>query len=104
MKHLVHDKIVVIGDDYWIEDERGRHAFLVDGKALRLRDTLEIKEPDGRVLVTLRQKMLSLREAMTIEREGDWNSVVRFLVGARAGQNLGRVRWISGVGVSGARS
>lgn len=69
MKYLVRDKIFAIGDDYWIEDERGRHAFLVDGKALRLRDTLELKDPDGHVLVTLRQKMFSLRDAMTIERD-----------------------------------
>ncbi|MER7535612.1 LURP-one-related family protein [Streptomyces sp. NPDC097704] len=69
MKYLVRDKMFAIGDDYWIEDEQGRHAFLVDGKALRLRDTLELKDPDGQVLVTLRQKMFSLRDAMTIERD-----------------------------------
>ncbi|WP_282696387.1 LURP-one-related family protein [Streptomyces sp. CC208A] len=69
MKYLVRDKIFAIGDDYWIEDESGRHAFLVDGKALRLRDTLELKAPDGQVLVTLRQKLFSLRDTMTIERD-----------------------------------
>ncbi|MFD4373589.1 LURP-one-related/scramblase family protein, partial [Streptomyces sp. NPDC058527] len=69
MKYLVRDKIFAIGDDYWIEDEDGRHAFLVDGKALRLRDTLELKDPDGQVLVTLREKFFSLRDAMTIERD-----------------------------------
>ncbi|MFE5716132.1 LURP-one-related/scramblase family protein, partial [Streptomyces sp. NPDC056501] len=69
MKYLVRDKIFAIGDDYWIEDEQGRHAFLVDGKAMRLRDTLELKDPDGQVLITLRQKLFSLRDAMTIERD-----------------------------------
>ncbi|WP_053641615.1 MULTISPECIES: LURP-one-related/scramblase family protein [unclassified Streptomyces] len=69
MKYLVRDKIFAIGDDYWIEDEHGRHAFLADGKAMRLRDTLELKDPDGRVLITLRQKMFSLRDTMTIERD-----------------------------------
>ncbi|MFF9149585.1 LURP-one-related/scramblase family protein [Streptomyces sp. NPDC014861] len=69
MKYLVRDKIFAIGDDYWIEDENGRHAFLVDGKALRLRDKLELKDPDGRVLVTLREKLFSLRDAMTLERD-----------------------------------
>ncbi|MFE9404603.1 LURP-one-related/scramblase family protein [Streptomyces sp. NPDC006530] len=68
MKYLVRDKIFAIGDDYWIETEDGRQAFLADGKALRLRDTLELKDPSGRVLITLRKKMFSLREAMTIER------------------------------------
>ncbi|WP_406862091.1 LURP-one-related family protein [Streptomyces sp. HUAS MG47] len=69
MKYLVRDKIFAIGDDYWIEDEQGRHAFLVDGKALRLRDTLELKDPAGRVLIVLRKKMFSLRDTMTIERD-----------------------------------
>ncbi|GHH38802.1 LURP-one-related/scramblase family protein [Streptomyces candidus] len=77
MKFLVRDKIFGIGDDYWIEDEQGRHAFLVDGKALRLRDTLEIKDPHGRVLITLRAKMVSLRDSMTIERDGGTLATVR---------------------------
>ncbi|MEV3989773.1 LURP-one-related family protein [Streptomyces sp. NPDC049837] len=77
MRYLVRDKIFAIGDDYWIEDENGRHAFLVDGKALRLRDTLELKDPAGRVLVTLRAKMLSLRGAMTVERDGRTLATVR---------------------------
>ncbi|GAA3488496.1 MULTISPECIES: LURP-one-related/scramblase family protein [Streptomyces] len=77
MKFLVRDKLFSIGDDYWIEDENGRHAFLVDGKALRLRDTLEIKDPSGRVLITLREKMLSLRDAMTLERDGEPLATVR---------------------------
>ncbi|MER5890984.1 LURP-one-related family protein [Streptomyces sp. NPDC001941] len=77
MKYLVRDKIFAIGDDYWIEDERGRQAFLVDGKALRLRDTLELKDPSGYVLITLREKMLSLRDAMTLERDGEALATVR---------------------------
>ncbi|MFE9928092.1 LURP-one-related/scramblase family protein [Streptomyces sp. NPDC005533] len=77
MKYLVRDKVLAIGDDYWIEDEDGRHAFLVDGKALRVRDTLELKDPDGRILITLREKMLSFRDAMTLERDGQRLAVIR---------------------------
>ncbi|MCX4639330.1 hypothetical protein HEP86_20290 [Streptomyces sp. RPA4-5] len=67
-KYVVRDRIFGIGDDYWIEDEHGRHAYLVDGKALRLRETFELKDPERRVLITIRKKMLSLRDTMTIER------------------------------------
>ncbi|MFE4856186.1 LURP-one-related/scramblase family protein [Streptomyces sp. NPDC056670] len=77
MKYLVRDKIFAIGDDYWIETEDGRQAFLADGKALRLRDTLELKDPAGRVLITLREKMFSLRDAMTIERDDQTLATVR---------------------------
>lgn len=57
-----------MGEDYWIEDENGRKAFLVDGKAMRLRDTFELKGPDGRVLIDIHEKMFSLRDTMVIER------------------------------------
>ncbi|MFD0355660.1 LURP-one-related/scramblase family protein, partial [Streptomyces sp. NPDC127110] len=77
MKYLVRDKLLAIGDDYWIEDEDGRHAFLVDGKALRFRDTLELEDPGGRVLLTLREKLFTLRDAMTLERDGVRLAVVR---------------------------
>ncbi|ATZ25757.1 LURP-one-related/scramblase family protein [Streptomyces lavendulae] len=77
MKYLVRDKLLAIGDDYWIEDEDGRHAFLVDGKALRFRDTLELKDRDGRILITLRAKLFSLRDAMTLERDELRLAVIR---------------------------
>ncbi|GAA3379458.1 LURP-one-related/scramblase family protein [Streptomyces racemochromogenes] len=77
MKYLVRDKVLAIGDDYWIEDEDGRHAFLVDGKALRFRDTLELEDPEGRVLLTLREKLFTLRDAMTLERDGVRLAVIR---------------------------
>ncbi|MEU3311305.1 LURP-one-related family protein [Streptomyces sp. NPDC006662] len=83
MKYLVRDKLLAIGDDYWIEDEDGRHAFLVDGKALRLRDTLELKDPLGQVLITLRERLFGglglpgLRDAMTLERDGKRLAVIR---------------------------
>ncbi|MFE9562445.1 LURP-one-related/scramblase family protein [Streptomyces sp. NPDC006487] len=77
MKYLVRDKMLAIGDDYWIEDEDGRHAFLVDGKALRFRDTLELKDPDGRILITLREKLFALRDAMTLERDERRLAVIR---------------------------
>ncbi|MBT2370233.1 LURP-one-related family protein [Streptomyces sp. ISL-10] len=77
MKYVVRDKIFAVGDDYWIDDEHGRHAFLVDGKALRLRDTLELKDRNGDVLITLRRKLLGLRGAMTIERDGAELATIR---------------------------
>ncbi|MGZ9932211.1 LURP-one-related/scramblase family protein [Streptomyces sp. NC-S4] len=77
MKYLVRDKMLAIGDDYWIEDEDGRHAFLVDGKALRFRDTLELKDPDGLILITLREKLFALRDAMTLERDERRLAVIR---------------------------
>ncbi|MFJ8997625.1 LURP-one-related/scramblase family protein [Streptomyces sp. NPDC102359] len=77
MRFLVRDRILGIGDDYWIEDDRGNKVFLVDGKAMRLRDTFELKDAEGRVLIDIRQKMLALRDTMVIERDGEPLATVR---------------------------
>ncbi|MBC7267203.1 MULTISPECIES: LURP-one-related/scramblase family protein [Streptomyces] len=77
MRYLVRDRILGLGDDYWIEDQQGDKAFLVDGKAMRLRDTFELKDPQGRVLIDIRQKLLSLRDTMLIERDGGPLATIR---------------------------
>jgi uncharacterized protein YxjI len=77
MRYLVRDRLLGFGDDYWIEDEHGDKQFLVDGKALRLRDTFELKDPDGRVLIDIREKMLALRDTMLIERDGEALATIR---------------------------
>ncbi|PZT72779.1 MULTISPECIES: LURP-one-related/scramblase family protein [unclassified Streptomyces] len=71
MRLLVRERLLGIGDDYWIEDTEGRKVFLVDGKAMRVRDTFELKDAQGRIVVEIRQKLLSLRDTMLIERDGE---------------------------------
>ncbi len=70
MRYAVQEKLFSIGDDFWITDDQGGKAFLVDGKVLRLRQTLEIQDPDGRVLVTVRKKLIAMHETMEIEEDG----------------------------------
>ncbi|EFL33489.1 conserved hypothetical protein [Streptomyces viridochromogenes DSM 40736] len=77
MRFLVYDRLLGIGDDYWIEDERGTKVFLVDGKALRLRDTWELKDLQGRVLVDIHQKMFALRDTMVLQRNGEPLATIR---------------------------
>ncbi|WP_055524585.1 LURP-one-related/scramblase family protein [Streptomyces graminilatus] len=77
MRFLVRDRLLGIGDDYWIEDQHGRKVYLVDGKAMRLRDTFELKDVQGRVLIDIHKKMLALRDTMVIERDGDPLATIR---------------------------
>jgi uncharacterized protein YxjI len=77
MRYAVQEKLLSIGDDFWITDEQGDKAFLVDGKVLRLRQTLEIKDADGRVLVTVRKKLIAMHETMQIEQDGAVVATVR---------------------------
>ncbi len=63
----MRQKLVSIGDDYWIEDEHGERVFKVNGKALRVRDTMIFEDPSGHELFKIQQKMLRLRDTMEIE-------------------------------------
>lgn len=75
------EKLFSIGEDYWIEDEDGRQAFKVNGKALRLRDTWSLEDPSGRTVATIREKKLTLRDKITIELDGREAVVKRALIG-----------------------
>jgi uncharacterized protein YxjI len=77
MRYLVRERVFGIGDDFWVEDEHGRRAFLVDGKALRLRQTFEMKDTGGNVVAVIRKKTFSLRDTMVVERSGDVLVTVR---------------------------
>ena len=43
----MREKLLSIGDDFWIETEGGERAFKVDGKALRARSTFILAVPVG---------------------------------------------------------
>jgi uncharacterized protein YxjI len=70
MRYQVREKVFSIGDDFWVTDEQGNDAFLVDGKALRLRQTFELKDRSGAVVATVRKKLVSIHDSMDIERDG----------------------------------
>jgi len=72
----MREKMFAIGDDFWIEKD-GEKAFKVDGKALRIRETLVLETPDGRELFTIREKKLSVRDKMEIERDGRTVATIR---------------------------
>jgi len=66
-RYKMRERIISIGDDYWIENEAGERAFFIDGKALRVRETLNIKDAQGNDLYKIREKMLRVRDTMDIE-------------------------------------
>ena len=69
-RYAVREKIFSIGDDFWITDADGNRVFLVDGKAMRLRQTFELKDSSGAVLATVHKKLIAIRETMEIEHDG----------------------------------
>jgi uncharacterized protein YxjI len=67
--YVMREKMLSIGDDFWIE-KGGQRAYRVDGKALRVRETLVFEDPQGREVATIKEKIVAIRDTMTIERGG----------------------------------
>ena len=65
--YKMRQRLVSIGDDFWIETEAGERVYKVDGKALRLRKTLVLEDAEGHKLAKLQEKMLRIKDAMEIE-------------------------------------
>ncbi len=65
--YQMHQQMFSIGDDFWIETGSGQRVFKVDGKALRIRKTLELQGADGRTLYTIREKLVTIRDVMEVE-------------------------------------
>jgi uncharacterized protein YxjI len=94
----MREKMFSIGDDYWIETDHGERAFKVNGKALRIRETLAIEDPSGHELFTIQEKKLRVRDTMDIERDGSAVATVkkamitplreRFSIDVRGGDDL----------------
>lgn len=66
-RYVMRERIVAIGDDFWIENAQGERAFEVDGKALRLRNTLLFKDRDGNVLCKIQERMLRIKDSMEVK-------------------------------------
>jgi uncharacterized protein YxjI len=76
-RYQVRERMFSIGDDFWITDELGNRVFLVDGKALRLRETFELRDAAGAVLATVKKKLVAIRDTMEIEHDGQIVATVR---------------------------
>ena len=69
-RYQMRQRLVSIGDDFNIENDRGERAFHVDGKALRLRSTLIFQDPMGNELCKIQERVARVKDTMAIERPG----------------------------------
>ncbi|HEU0053434.1 MAG TPA: LURP-one-related family protein [Longimicrobium sp.] len=70
-RYRMRQRLLSIGEDFTIEDDRGHPVYRVDGKVLRLRETFVLEDLDGKEVATIREKKLALRDSMKILRGGD---------------------------------
>jgi len=83
-RYRMRQRLISIGDDYWIETEDGARTFRVDGKALRVRKTFVLEDAGGNEVAKIQERKLSVRDKMAIERGGESLATVRkALVGIR---------------------
>ena len=66
-RYQMRQRLISFGDDFWIENDQGQRVFKVDGKALRIRQTLLIEDLSGRELFKIQERMLRVRDTMEIE-------------------------------------
>jgi uncharacterized protein YxjI len=62
----VQERLFAFGDDFYVENARGERVYWVDGKALRIRDTLLFKDMQGQERYKIQEKMVRIRETMTL--------------------------------------
>src|SRR6188472_527189 len=83
-RFLMREKLFAIGDDFWIENDRGERAYKVNGKAFRLRQTFVLEDAGGDEVARIQERKLTIRDKIAIERGGDTAATVRkALVGIR---------------------
>jgi uncharacterized protein YxjI len=66
-RYQMRQRMLSIGDDYTIENDRGERVFKLDGKALRVRKTILFEDMDGHELCKIQERMLHIRDSMEIE-------------------------------------
>jgi uncharacterized protein YxjI len=76
-RYTVREPALRIGDDYIIEDLHGAKILQVDGKLLRLRETLLVRDPERRQVFLIRGNMLDVKHVLTIFRGNTPLAVVR---------------------------
>lgn len=83
-RFVMRERLLAIGDDFWIENDRGERAYKVDGKAFRLRQTFVLENSSGDEVARIQERKLSVRDKVAIEREGETVATVhKALIGIR---------------------
>jgi uncharacterized protein YxjI len=66
-RYRMVERLVAFGDDFFIENEQGQRVFKVDGKAIRLRNTLMFQDTQGHEICKIQQRIARMRDTMEVE-------------------------------------
>jgi uncharacterized protein YxjI len=76
LRFRMREKLMSIGGDEWIEDGDGNRAYRVNGKAMRMRDTIALEDLHGQELAWIQEPMVHMRDAMNVTI-GDRHATVK---------------------------
>jgi uncharacterized protein YxjI len=68
---ILNQTILSLSGDAWIEDDQGSRRYEVDGKAFRLRRTLELRDAGGRLVHTINRSLTHIRLTFEIKDASD---------------------------------
>lgn len=71
MKYILKQKLISIGDDFYILDENKNKVFEVDGKFFTVGEKLYFKDIEGNKLFTIKKKLARLTDTYHIEKNGE---------------------------------
>jgi uncharacterized protein YxjI len=75
-RYKLQRKLFSIGEDFWIENDRGESVYKVDGKALSIREKFVLEDQGGTELLSVEAKLIALQPTMKIERGGQLYATV----------------------------
>jgi uncharacterized protein YxjI len=75
--YLIRERFFRLGEDSEITDDQGRPVLVVDGKVLSLRDRLVLRDPQGREVAQVQRKLVALRPTYEITAGGQEVAEVR---------------------------
>ena len=70
MRYLIQEKLLAIGEDSIIKNEKGQPVFDVDGKALSLLNTIVVRDMEKNKVANIKQKLPSITPTYEITIEG----------------------------------
>ena len=77
-RFVMPEPLLAIGDDSYIENAAGLRAYWVDGKALRVRETLIFKDLQGNEIYKIQERKARIRDTMKIQTaNGDDIAIVK---------------------------
>ncbi|MEG2869730.1 MAG: LURP-one-related family protein [Terrisporobacter sp.] len=77
MKYILSQKLLAFGDDFVIEESRGKKIFTVDGKAFAIGEKLYFKDINNNVIFKIRKKLIKLTDTYEIQKDGETYATVR---------------------------